>query len=105
VLCAVLVFTIGKYQSGAGLRIENVSIYLKKDFPELAKDVIKNRHLKDQKSIIQANTFGLIQIAHNGFGFCVRWRFKPQISMRKRMLNIAINVKRSTAPPLLPNVC
>ena len=23
----------------------------------------------------------------------------------ERMLNIAVNVKRSTAPPLLPNVC
>jgi len=70
VLCAVLVFTIGKYQSGAGLRIENVSICLKKDLTELAKGVIKNRHLKDQKSIIQANTFGLIQMAHNGSRLC-----------------------------------
>jgi hypothetical protein len=64
-LCAVLVFTIGKFQSGAGLKIENASICLKKDSIELAKSVIKNKLLKDQKSIIQENTFGLIQMAHN----------------------------------------
>jgi hypothetical protein len=64
-LCAVLVSTIGKFQSGADLKIENASICLKKDSIELAKGVIKNKLLKDQKSIIQANTFGLIQMAHN----------------------------------------
>jgi hypothetical protein len=56
---------IGKYQSGADSKTGNASICLKKDLIELAKGAIKNRHLKDQKSIIQANTFGLIQMAHN----------------------------------------
>jgi len=61
-----LVFTIGKYQSGVDSKIGNASICLKKDSTGLAKGVIKSKHLKNQKSIIQANTFGLIQMAHNG---------------------------------------
>jgi hypothetical protein len=64
-LCAVLVFTIGKYQSGADSKIGRASICLKKDLTELAKGAIKSKRLKDQKSIIQANMFGLIQMAYN----------------------------------------
>jgi hypothetical protein len=64
-LCAVLVFTIGKFQSGADLKIGNASICLKKDSTGLVKGVKKNKLLKDRKNIIQANMFGLIQMAHN----------------------------------------
>jgi len=31
--------------------------------------------------------------------------FNHKCRCGKRMMNIAVNVKRSTAPPLLPNVC
>ena len=31
--------------------------------------------------------------------------FNQKYQCGERMLNIAVNVKRSTAPPLLPNVC
>jgi len=64
-LCAVLVYMTGKFPNGVGLKTKNVSIYLKKVLIEPAKYVTKNKLLQDQKSIIQVNTFGLIQIAHN----------------------------------------
>jgi hypothetical protein len=31
--------------------------------------------------------------------------FNHKCQCGERMLNIAVNVERSTAPPLLPNVC
>lgn len=68
-LCAVLVCMTGKYTNGAGLKTESVSIYLKKVLIELAKYATKNKLLQDLKSIIQVNTFGLIQMAHNGLGY------------------------------------
>lgn len=69
-LCAVVVYMTGRFPNGVDLKTESVSIYLKKVLTELAKYVIKSKLLQDQKSIIQVNTFGLIQMAHNGFNKC-----------------------------------
>ena len=44
-------------------------------------------------------------IAHNGFTLGEGGDFNHKCQCGERMLNIAVNVERSTEPTLLPNVC
>jgi len=59
---------------------------LKKDLIEIANIAVKNKHLKDQKNIIQLNTFGLIQMAYNGNN-------KDSMEKRIQVLNIVISTR------------
>lgn len=44
-------------------------------------------------------------IGYNGFTLGEGGDFNHKCRCGEQMLNIAVNVERSTAPPLLPNVC
>jgi hypothetical protein len=47
----------------------------------------------------------VLKVTHNGFGLYEGGELKHKTMNEERMLIIAVNVERSTAPPLLPNVC
>jgi len=44
-------------------------------------------------------------MAHNGFTLGEGGDFNHKSRCGERMMNLAVIVERSTAPPLLPNVC
>ena len=48
---------------------------------------------------------GKIKISYNGSGIAEGGVFYHKCRCGELMLNLAVNVERSTSPPLLPNVC
>jgi len=72
----------------------------------MVKSVLKKRgifYLKFLNRNVQSEA--VCQLAYNVSTLGEGGDFNHKCRYGERMLNIAVNVKRSTAPPLLPNVC
>jgi hypothetical protein len=66
---------------------------------------IHTQEVKHFKMVNKSLIGSTVRIAYNVPTLGEGGDFNHKCRCGEQMLNIAVNVKRSTAPPLLPNVC